>query len=245
VSTGQETWTCAGDLSAVPPLPPIAAAAPLPFPTWTEWQVEHARAVAQSVLPAAVSATDVAHGRAPVELPSVALAGLAKQPRDLELPPWAKGRYGTAVGRAVHAVLQTVSFATGDGVDALSESLAHAEGVGEHSAVVAAMSRSALASAVVGRAAVRDHGKETYVGTIIDDVLVEGYVDLLYREDDGRLVIVDYKTDAAPTEETVRAYATQLSLYARAIQDATGDSTDCVLVFCAVDSPATELWLPL
>ena len=33
--------------------------------------------------------------------------GLAKGPRDLELPPWNKGRYGTALGRAVHAVLQT------------------------------------------------------------------------------------------------------------------------------------------
>ena len=245
VSTEQETWTCAGELSVAPPLPAVAAATPVPFPSWTEWQVEHARAVAQSTLPAAVSATDVAHGRAPVELPSVAIAGLAKQPRDLELPPWAKGRYGTAVGRAVHAVLQTVSLATGDGLEPIAESLAHAEGVGEHSVVVAAMSRSASASPVIGRAATREHWKETYVGTIIDDVLVEGYVDLLYREDDGRLVIVDYKTDAAPTEETVRAYATQLSLYARAVHDATGSPADCVLLFCSVDSTATELWLPL
>ena len=42
--------------------------------------------------------------------------GLAKEPRDVDLPPWQKGRYGTAIGRAVHGVLQTVDLATGDGL---------------------------------------------------------------------------------------------------------------------------------
>ena len=40
---------------------------------------------------------------------------VCKEGRDLELPPWNKGRYGTAIGRAVHAVLQTVDLATGAG----------------------------------------------------------------------------------------------------------------------------------
>jgi ATP-dependent helicase/nuclease subunit A len=40
--------------------------------------------------------------------------GLQKRPRDLDLPPWLKGRYGTAVGRAVHGVLQTVDLAGPD-----------------------------------------------------------------------------------------------------------------------------------
>src|SRR3546814_6364860 len=39
------------------------------------------------------------------------------RPRDLDLPPWLKGRYGTAVGRAVHGVLQTIDLVTGDGLD--------------------------------------------------------------------------------------------------------------------------------
>ena len=38
---------------------------------------------------------------------SLADPGLHKRPRDLDLPPWQKGRYGSAVGRAVHGVLQT------------------------------------------------------------------------------------------------------------------------------------------
>ena len=46
--------------------------------------------------------------------PRTAPAG-AKGARDLELPPWSKGRYGTAIGRAVHGVLQAVDLATGAG----------------------------------------------------------------------------------------------------------------------------------
>ena len=55
--------------------------------------------------------------------------GLAKDGRDLELPPWNKGRYGTAIGRAVHAVLQTVDLATGAGLDDAAAAQAAAEGV--------------------------------------------------------------------------------------------------------------------
>ena len=76
------------------------------LPSFDSWSAAHSVVVAHSQAPEAVSATDVAHGQAPVELPAFVHDGLAKQPRDLELPAWAKGRYGSAVGRAVHAVLQ-------------------------------------------------------------------------------------------------------------------------------------------
>ena len=160
----------------------------------------------------------------------MAHAGLEKQPRDLELPPWAKGRYGTAVGRAVHAVLQSVDLATGDGVAELARSFAVAEGVAQHADVVERLARAGLGHPVVRRAAVRRHWKETYVGTEVDGMLVEGYVDLLYEEDDGALVVVDYKTDAAPTPETLQAYGVQLDLYARAVGAATGMSPTNELV---------------
>ncbi len=44
-------------------------------------------------------------------------AGLAKGARDVEQPAWAKGRYGSAVGRAVHRVLQSVGLRTGAGLE--------------------------------------------------------------------------------------------------------------------------------
>lgn len=155
-------------------------------------------------------------------MPTFAHHGLAKQPRDLELPAWAKGRYGTAIGRAVHAVLQTVDLTTGEGVDELAASQALAEGVADAGPDIAAAVRAALDSPTLIRAASSPHWRETYVGTVVDDVLVEGYVDLLYRDDDG-LVLVDYKTDAALGADTMAAYETQLRVYARAVEDASGE----------------------
>ncbi|MBI5394092.1 MAG: PD-(D/E)XK nuclease family protein, partial [Verrucomicrobia bacterium] len=48
--------------------------------------------------------------------------------------------------------------------------------------------------------------------------LMEGYLDVLFREGD-RLVIVDYKTDAKPEP---KLYAEQLAAYARAVEAVTG-----------------------
>ncbi|MEV5963723.1 PD-(D/E)XK nuclease family protein, partial [Kribbella sp. NPDC051952] len=144
--------------------------------------------------------------------------GTAKAPRDLELPPWSKGRYGTAIGRAVHAVLQVVDLSTGAGLEAAVATQCLAEGVLEYAGVVTGLVRSALASDVVKRAAAREHWRESYVGAVQPDgTVLEGFVDLIYREDDGRLTIVDYKTDAIPAaalESRVAYYAPQLQAYA-------------------------------
>ncbi len=144
--------------------------------------------------------------------------GTAKGARDLELPPWSKGRYGTAIGRAVHAVLQVVDLTTGAGLEAAVSTQCLAEGVLEYADVVTALVRSALASDVVKRAAAREHWRESYVGTVQPDgTVLEGFVDLIYREDDGRLTIVDYKTDAIPAaalDSRVAYYAPQLHAYA-------------------------------
>jgi hypothetical protein len=150
--------------------------------------------------------------------------GLAKDARDLELPPWNKGRYGTAVGRAVHGVLQSVDLATGEGLDDAVAAQVLAEGVAEHVDVVAALARSALASDVVRRAASRPHWRETYVGTVVGDRVLEGFIDLVYQDDDG-LVIVDYKTDTVPAaalDRRVAFYRPQVAAYAAGLAAATG-----------------------
>ncbi|HEV2310306.1 MAG TPA: 3'-5' exonuclease, partial [Acidimicrobiia bacterium] len=46
-----------------------------------------------------------------------------------ERPPWRRGRAGTAIGRAVHAVLQSVDLATGADLDVIARAQAFAEGV--------------------------------------------------------------------------------------------------------------------
>ena len=75
-----------------------------------------------------------------------------------------------------------------------------AESVTEHATTVTQLARAALNSPAVRHAASRPHWRETYVGTTACDRVLEGFIDLLYR-DDG-LVIIDYKTDAVPATAT-------------------------------------------
>ncbi|WP_460656835.1 UvrD-helicase domain-containing protein [Kribbella endophytica] len=153
--------------------------------------------------------------------PDVALheadSGTAKAARDIDLPPWSKGRYGTAIGRAVHGVLQVIDLTTAVGLDAAVQSQCLAEGVVEYADVVKALVRSALDSDIVQRAATRDHWRESFVGIPQPDgTVLEGFIDLLYREDDGTLMIVDYKTDAIPAaalDARIAHYAPQLHAY--------------------------------
>ncbi|MFC7483084.1 PD-(D/E)XK nuclease family protein [Luedemannella flava] len=164
--------------------------------------------------------------------------GLAKDARDLELAPWHKGRYGTAIGRAVHGVLQTVDLATGKGLPEAVAAQTLAEGVTQFSAEVTALARAALASDVVRRAAARPHWRETYVGAAVGDRILEGVIDLLYRDDDG-LVVVDYKTDAVPVaalDARVDFYRPQLAAYAAALTASVGGPVPrCVLLFLTPD----------
>ena len=171
--------------------------------------------------------------------PEVALLGAepgtAKAARDIELPPWSKGRYGTAVGRAVHGVLQDVDLGTGAGLTDAVAAQCVAEGVTEYAEVVTALARSALESDVVRRAADREHWRESFVGTVqADGTVLEGFVDLIYREDDGSLVIVDYKTDAVPPaalDSRVAYYAPQLRTYAGAVANAGVTVSGTTLLF--------------
>lgn len=159
----------------------------------------------------------------------------AKGARDVERPAWVKGRYGSAIGRAVHGVMQSVDLATGAGLEDAVAAQCWAEGVTDHAEAVRDLARSLLQSDVVRRAAVREHWRESYVATVQEDgTVLEGFVDLLYREDDGRLVVVDYKTDDVPAEAwPARAafYAPQLRAYAKITARAVGgDHADTVLV---------------
>jgi ATP-dependent helicase/nuclease subunit A len=221
------------DLPAVPqPVPQLA---------WELWEAERAEALRLAARPLATSATTLSKAAA------AALAadpGLAKDGRDVDLPPWQKGRYGSAVGRAVHGVLQGVDLATGDGLQAAAAAQAAAEGVPARVGVIAALARSALASDLVRRAAVRPHWREVYVGCPLGDGVLEGFVDLLYRDDDG-LVVVDYKTDSWRHEHDLDAkvdrYRVQLAAYAHAVGVVVGDPVvRAVLLFLAPDRAAAR-----
>jgi ATP-dependent exoDNAse (exonuclease V) beta subunit len=156
-------------------------------------------------------------------------AGLRKRPRDLDQPPWLKGRYGTAVGRAVHGVLQTVPLASAPDhptVAAAVAAQAAAEAIDERVDVVQQLVAAALGAPCVRAAAATHHWREVYASTPVGDRLLEGYVDLLYRSPEG-LVVVDYKTsataDPAELDRRVAGYRAQGASYALTVGRATGE----------------------
>ncbi len=164
-------------------------------------------------------------------------AGLHKRPGDLDRPPWLKGRYGTAVGRAVHGVLQTVPLASAPDdpqVAAAVTAQAAAEAVSDREAVVAQLVHAALGSPSVREAAAAPHWREVFASTPVGDRILEGYVDLLYRGPDG-LVVVDYKTAATAEpgelDRRVAGYRVQGASYALAVGRSTGEPVTRV-TFC-------------
>lgn len=149
-----------------------------------------------------------------------------KSPPDDERQPWRKGRAGTSVGRAVHAVLQTIDLQTGAGLDDAARAQAVAEGIAGEGARIARLAENARQSAAV-RAALASgrYWREVYVGTQVEGATVEGFIDLLYEGPEG-LVVVDYKTDSARSlDDIARAmerYRRQGAAYALALEAALG-----------------------
>lgn len=95
------------------------------------------------------------------------------------------------------------------------------------------------------RAASREDWRETYVGTArAHGAILEGYIDLVYREDGGSLVVVDYEADAIPTgavPSRVRFCQPQMDVYCEALSAATGERVSATLLFL---NPTTAVALP-
>jgi ATP-dependent helicase/nuclease subunit A len=225
---------------------PIAAAPELPWADAVAWAEERERAIAEAAVRSAVSATGLATALA---AEAVDDAGLAKDPVDLDLPPWQRGRYGTAIGRAVHAVLQDVDLVSGADVDRLAAAQCAAEGIFGFESRVAALCSSALAAPIVQQAARGtegvDHWRELFVVADLGSRVLEGYVDLLVRTPRG-LVIVDYKTDqwraGADREQRIVRYRHQLAAYGLALGQLLAEPiVGGILVRCRPDGPAEEI----
>lgn len=204
----------AAGFGAVPLTPekrPIeSASAPQaePLPSRDAWMKQHKQVIAASRIPAMVAATTLAR-TARLDQPGDRDTGqpdpgLVKQVQDFDRPPWQRGRYGTAVGRAVHAVLQDIDLSTGQDLDSLARAQAASEGVMAKTRVVASLVRSALATKTVREAVAGRHWKEMwFAARVVDDEIapvLEGFIDLLYRNDQGDYVVVDYKTDAETSD---------------------------------------------
>ena len=162
----------------------------------------------------------------PVSAAATRLAQEAKDEQDIPDEPWRRGRAGTSIGRAVHAVLQVVDLRTGNGLEDIAKAQAAAEGVPGRADDIARLVRRALDSPLVKRALESGRWwRETPVAGPVGDGIVEGFIDLLFKEEDG-FVIVDYKTDALGSDDEIERamarYRLQGGGYALALSRATG-----------------------
>ena len=165
---------------------------------------------------------------------AAARARLRHAPRGAKAPPPAAAAAGAAgrdFGSLVHRLLEWVPLedeeaGRGERVRAMAEALAPSFGLDAFAAGrAAAQVERALALPVMGRArrAARVW-RELSLWFPDGAHLVEGMVDLVFEED-GALVVVDYKSDAIAADQAlVQAahHAPQLQLYGRGLAQAAG-----------------------
>ena len=146
---------------------------------------------------------------------------------------------GKRFGNLVHAILAEVPLdADREQVERYAEGQARLLGASEVEvaaaidAVVAALSHPLLASAREAKG----HGALRREAPILlrheDGTITEGSLDLAFRtsDDDGaRWTVVDFKTDRELSEQRV-VYEHQITLYARAVTEATGEPATTVLL---------------
>jgi len=233
------------DLWVAPEIPEHAPSAPGDGPTSTfedgpeerrQWVETREQCLAALARVPVLAATAIARGAAAVD------PNLEKDAPVEEIPPWRRGRAGTALGRAVHAVLQSIDLATGANLEGTARAQAAAEGIADRADEVARMVKAALEAPSVREAvALGRYWREVYVAAPVEGVTVEGFIDLLYEAESG-LVIVDYKTDVVPGEADLEAamgrYRLQGAAYALALEAALGRAVaGCKFVFVRAPEP--------
>ena len=160
--------------------------------------------------------------------------GNRKEPGPNDRPSRRGGRFGTAKGSAVHAVMQQVALDDPTrGLSTLVDVAAEAEGVLDRRRDIETMVQSLLKGDLFSRMQASSNcRREMYVGAQFGEVTVWGYVDAVFVNPDGSLTLVDFKTDTLITSPTelARRYQPQMSAYVAALQQATG-------------MPVSEAWL--
>ena len=75
-----------------------------------------------------------------------------------------------------------------------------------------------------------------------DRIFVQGVIDLLFEEDDGKIVLVDYKTDRHTTPDIMRErYRVQMSFYREAIEQSTNKQVKECYIYRLSDNDAVKV----
>ena len=170
-------------------------------------------------------------GRAARPAPATSPSGLEHVDEEVRSggPGAPAGRAGAlALGSAVHRVMELCDLGDEASVPVAAEAAALELGRPDLAAETARLALACWRSAPV-RAAARaaaDPGavhRELAVGALVEGVVVGGAIDLLYRDDDERWVVVDFKTDqAAEKEVLLERYRPQGAAYAVAVESVLG-----------------------
>jgi ATP-dependent exoDNAse (exonuclease V) beta subunit len=151
--------------------------------------------------------------------------GNRKEPGPNDRPSRRGGRFGTAKGSAVHAVMQQVALDDPtNGLPTLVDVASEAEGVLDRRRDIELMVHSLLRGDLFRRMQASSNcRREMYVGAQFDDVTVWGYVDAVFVNPDDTLTLVDFKTDTLITSpiELAGRYQPQMSAYVAALEQAT------------------------
>jgi ATP-dependent helicase/nuclease subunit A len=151
---------------------------------------------------------------------------------------------GTDLGRAVHTVLQTIDLSRPVGAhEAVIRAQAAAEGQDpEH---VRRLVDRALRSGVVREAATSPFWREIFVSAHVAGVLVEGYIDLLFRRSDGTYCVVDFKTDdvqgASDVRRRMETYRYQAAAYGHVLEQTLGTVPSVRFLFLNADGAGEEV----
>ena len=230
---------------------PTPRAVELPAYDPGAWQRQRDEALQLRSFPQAITATRIAQGLAPhgAEIDD-------KETESNVETTERSGRGGTAFGSALHEVLQMVVKRLSDQlplaggaavddalselrslIDQLAEERAQEYGAPNAGGDIARLANSALRSpAVVAGLSAPKLWSEIPVAANIESargpVVVEGIIDLLYRDHDGQLVILDYKSDRVDSDAELTAklahYRIQGAAYAAAVERATGYTVKAV-----------------
>jgi ATP-dependent helicase/nuclease subunit A len=141
--------------------------------------------------------------------------------------PWARGRGGTRLGRAVHAAIQSLPLDADDtAIAAFARAQAVAEAIPHRARDVERLVRWVVRESAAwqrARGATRAM-REVPFAMEIDGKVLEGFIDLVLQTPDG-IEIVDWKTDQIAADKVVerlREYEPQAGLYVYGLESATG-----------------------
>ena len=85
---------------------------------------------------------------------------------------------------------------------------------------------------------------EIYGGEEKEKVVVQGIIDLYYRNSDGKLILVDYKTDFVENMDEkilIQKYKKQIEIYEKAIEYATGEKVEKSYIYSLYLNKAIDI----